>query len=101
MNASSSNNLFSLNVDSLIQRLLAVKGTKPLKDANITEQEIRALITNVHVVFMNQPMFLALKAPVNICGNIFIIKEISTANTEIFSECLISAGIHRWLTTYF
>lgn len=58
----------TVNIESIIDRLLAVKGTKPTKNANITEQEIRSLIANAQVVFMSQPMLLTLKSPVKVCG---------------------------------
>ena len=63
----------TVNIESIIERLLAVKGSKPMKNANITEPEIRGLIANTQNVLMSQPMLLALKSPVKICGNTILI----------------------------
>uniref|UniRef100_A0A2K5CQ07 Serine/threonine-protein phosphatase n=1 Tax=Aotus nancymaae TaxID=37293 RepID=A0A2K5CQ07_AOTNA len=53
-------NLDKLNIDSIIQRLPQVRGSKPGKNVQLQENEIRGL----------QPILLELEAPLTICGDI-------------------------------
>jgi serine/threonine-protein phosphatase PP1 catalytic subunit len=59
-----------INVDSIIAKLLEVRGQRPGKAVNLTEQEIRWLCTEVREVFMSQPILLELEAPIKVCGDI-------------------------------
>ncbi|QQP41141.1 Serine/threonine-protein phosphatase, partial [Caligus rogercresseyi] len=52
-----------INVDNLIQRLLGVRGSHPVKRVNMEEEEILA-------IFLQQPILLELEAPLKICGDI-------------------------------
>lgn len=59
-----------LNIDSLIEKLLAVKGApKPGKPVFLDEKDIVALLKLARQVFLSQPMLLELAAPVKICGS--------------------------------
>lgn len=82
-NIPQSGNVTTVNIESIIERLLAVKGSKPMKNANISEPEIRALITNTQTILMNQPMLLSLKSPVKICGSALFTQVIFTGNMRI------------------
>jgi len=59
-----------VDVDNIIQRLLEVRGTKPGKQVNLTEQEIRYLCTKSREIFSSQPILLELVAPIKIVGDI-------------------------------
>ena len=65
--ASSSSNE-PLNVDSIIAQLLEVRGSRPGKQVNLRESDIRGLCTSAREIFMNQPVLLELEAPIKICG---------------------------------
>ena len=58
----------TLDVDSIITKLLEVRGSRPGKQVNLSEAEIRGLCTTARDVFMNQPVLLELEAPIKICG---------------------------------
>ena len=76
-----------VNVDSLISRLLEglfncclcfiskfiffcypVRGCRPGKIVQMTEQEIKALCLKSREIFLSQPILLELEAPLKICG---------------------------------
>lgn len=59
-----------INIDSVITRLLEVKGSKPGKQVNLTENEISIICLKSRDVFITQPMLIELDAPVQICGDI-------------------------------
>lgn len=57
-----------IDVDKILEKLLDVRGSKPGKQVNLTENEIKGLITKSRDIFINQPMLLELEAPIKICG---------------------------------
>lgn len=57
-----------LNIDSIIQRLLEVRGSKPGKNVQLQENEIRGLCLKSREIFLSQPILLELEAPLKICG---------------------------------
>ncbi|KTG47938.1 hypothetical protein cypCar_00000367 [Cyprinus carpio] len=59
-----------LNVDSLISRLLEVRGCRPGKIVQMTEAEVRGLCIKSREIFLSQPILLELEAPLKICGDI-------------------------------
>ncbi|KAL2911696.1 type 1 serine/threonine-protein phosphatase catalytic subunit glc7 [Polyrhizophydium stewartii] len=58
------------DVDSIIERLLEVRGSRPGKQVQLTEAEIRFLCVKSREIFLNQPVLLELEAPIKICGDI-------------------------------
>lgn len=52
-------------VDDIIRRLLEGKGGKQVQ---LSEGEIRQLCVNARQIFLSQPNFLQLSAPIRICG---------------------------------
>ncbi|UYV74818.1 PPP1CB [Cordylochernes scorpioides] len=59
-----------LNVDSIISRLLEVRGCRPGKTVQLTEAEVRGLCVKSREIFLSQPILLELEAPLKICGDI-------------------------------
>ncbi|KAI4553390.1 hypothetical protein MJG53_016995 [Ovis ammon polii x Ovis aries] len=57
-----------LNLDSIIGRLLEVQGSRPGKNVQLTENEIRGLCLKSREIFLSQPILLELEAPLKICG---------------------------------
>ena len=57
-----------IDVDGIISKLLAVKGSKPGKIVNLTETEIKGLCLKSKEIFVAQPILLELEAPLKICG---------------------------------
>lgn len=60
----------TLNLDSIIQRLLDVKKAKTIQKQVLSENEIKGLCMKAREVFMSQPNLLELEAPIKICGDI-------------------------------
>ena len=59
-----------LDIDSVIERLLEVRGSRPGKQVNLAENEVRALCMKARDIFMSQPVLLELEAPIKICGDL-------------------------------
>mmetsp|Transcript_50397 Transcript_50397/g.64605 ORF Transcript_50397/g.64605 Transcript_50397/m.64605 type:complete len:115 (-) Transcript_50397:977-1321(-) len=59
-----------ITIDSIIEKLLLVRGARPGKQVSLTENEIKYLCINARDVFMSQPILLELEAPIKICGDI-------------------------------
>lgn len=58
------------SVDSIIERLLEVRGQRPGKQVNLKEEEIRELCLRSREIFLSQKPLLELEAPIRICGDI-------------------------------
>jgi serine/threonine-protein phosphatase PP1 catalytic subunit len=59
-----------INIDDILEKLLEVRGCRPGKQVNLTEQEVRGLCLKAREVFMSQPILLELQAPLKVCGDI-------------------------------
>lgn len=62
----------SVDVDSVIERLLEVRGSRPGKNVQLTENEIRGLCYKAREVFLSQPNLLELEAPIKVCGDMYV-----------------------------
>ena len=58
------------DVDEIIFKLLQAKNYKPNQEVDLSEAEIRWLILKAKSIFMDQPVFIELDSPINICGDI-------------------------------
>jgi serine/threonine-protein phosphatase PP1 catalytic subunit len=59
-----------IDLDSIIDRLLEVRGSRPGKQVQLMEQEIRFLCTKAREIFINQPILLELEAPIKVGQNV-------------------------------
>jgi serine/threonine-protein phosphatase PP1 catalytic subunit len=57
-----------VDVDTVIEQLLAVRGSRPGRQVSLTENEIRWLCIKSRDIFAAQPVLLELEAPIKICG---------------------------------
>ena len=55
-------------VETIIDRLLEVRGSKPGRAVQLSEAEIRELCYRSREIFISQPILLELEAPIKICG---------------------------------
>jgi serine/threonine-protein phosphatase PP1 catalytic subunit len=61
-----------IDVDNIIEQLLAVRGARPGRQVNLTEAEIRWLCIKSREIFNQQPVLLELEAPIKICGMLIV-----------------------------
>ena len=59
-----------MNNDSIIEKLLSVRGNKPGKQVDLKEEEIRFLIDKSLPIIKEQKMLVELEAPLHVCGDI-------------------------------
>ncbi|KAJ5763568.1 Serine/threonine-protein phosphatase PP1 [Penicillium manginii] len=77
-----------VDLDSIIDRLLEVRGSRPGKQVQLLESEIRFLCTKAREIFISQPILLELEAPIKFFSSSFVRSVvISTANTTTFCVC--------------
>lgn len=60
----------NFDVDHIIEQLLSVRGARPGRQVNLTENEIRWLCIKSREIFISQPVLLELEAPIKICGKL-------------------------------
>lgn len=58
------------DIDTIIDKLLSVKGNKPGKTVDLKEDEIKYLIEKSTSIVKDQKMLLELEAPIKVCGDI-------------------------------
>jgi len=59
-----------MDVDKLIEKLLAVRGNKPGKTVDLKEEELKFLIDKSLPIIRDQKMLIELEAPLHVCGDI-------------------------------
>jgi len=59
-----------IDVDNILERLLAVRGNKPGKTVDLKEEEIKYLIDKSLPLFKESKMLIELEAPLRVCGDI-------------------------------
>ena len=59
-----------MDVDSIIEKLLSVRGNKPGKQVDLKEEEIKFLIDKSLAIIKEQKMLVELEAPLHVCGDI-------------------------------
>ena len=57
-------------VDSIMEKLLSVRGNKPGKQVDLKEDEIKFLIDKSLQIIKEQKMLVELEAPLHVCGDI-------------------------------
>ena len=59
-----------MNVETIIEKLLSVRGNKPGKQVDLKEDEIKFLIEKSSQIIKEQKMLVELEAPLHVCGDI-------------------------------
>ena len=57
-------------LDKLINKLLLAKQYKPNTEIDLLEEEIKWVINKSYEIIKNQPVFIELNSPINICGDV-------------------------------
>ena len=73
-------------VDAMINKLLEVRGKKPGKNVQLSEEDIKHLCTKSRELFISQPNLLELEAPIKICGKFLYSISLSQPLHEVQSE---------------
>lgn len=60
-----------VDLDSIIDRLLEVRGSRPGKQVQLLEAEIRYLCTKAREIFISQPILLELEAPIKVRATVY------------------------------
>jgi|EP00672_Neobodo_designis_P019102 serine/threonine-protein phosphatase PP1 catalytic subunit len=60
----------NLEIDSIIDKLLEVRGGKPGKQVQLPENDVKSVALKSREVIMSQSALLELEAPIKICGDI-------------------------------
>jgi hypothetical protein len=60
-----------IDLDSIIDRLLEVRGSRPGKQVQLLEAEIRYLCTKAREIFISQPILLELEAPIKVSFTVY------------------------------
>ena len=55
-----------IDLDKVIDNLLEVRGSRPGKQVQLLEAEIRYLCTKAREIFISQPILLELEAPIKV-----------------------------------
>ena len=58
-----------VDLDSIIDRLVEVRGSRPGKHVQLLEPEIRHLCTTAREILLSQPILLELEAPIKVGRN--------------------------------
>ena len=61
---------YDFDVNLIIEKLLDVRNSKPGRGVDLPEKDIIAMAIAAREIFMDQPVFLELEAPIKICGDI-------------------------------
>jgi serine/threonine-protein phosphatase PP1 catalytic subunit len=56
--------------DNILNKLLIARKTKPQKEVQLQESDIKFLCNEVKSILLEQPIFLELESPLNVCGDV-------------------------------
>ncbi len=60
----------NVDIDRIIHQLLEARGSRPNKQVNLSEQDIKSLCIKARDIFISQPVLLEVEAPIKIVGDI-------------------------------
>lgn len=72
-----------------------MRGSKPGKNVQLTENEIKGLCIKSREIFLSQPILLELEAPLKICGEFSAL--FSQAN-NYYNFYKLSSGMHGFVS---
>ena len=61
---------YDFDINLIIEKLLDVRNSKPGRGVDLPEKDIIAIAIAARDIFIDQPVFLELEAPIKICGDI-------------------------------
>lgn len=78
----------------MIAKLLEVRGKKPGKAVNLSEDDLKYLCTKSREIFIGQPNLLELEAPIKICGKSCRSNVLSTRPNNSFILYFCVGDVH-------
>ncbi|CAI2179954.1 14888_t:CDS:2 [Funneliformis geosporum] len=91
-----------IDIDSVIDRLLEVRGCRPGKQVQLAEFEIKYLCTKAREIFISQPILLELEAPIKICANyLFLGDYVDRGKQSLETICLLLAYKIKYPENFF
>ncbi len=86
-----------VDLDSIIDRLLEVRGSRPGKPVQLLETEIRYLCTKAREIFISQPILLELEAPIKVRFlEDFQLLSVSDVTCTIKTHVSITISLDLW-----
>jgi len=90
-----------VDLDSIIDRLLEVRGSRPGKQVQLLETEIRFLCTKAREIFISQPILLELEAPIKVrsdhhCGFLHLLIYILDLRRYSWSILRSTSSVRIW-----
>jgi serine/threonine-protein phosphatase PP1 catalytic subunit len=69
------NDVQEADLDNIIEQLLSARGSRPGRQVNLPENDVKWLCVKSKEVFTNQPVLLELEAPIKICGMLTLLQS--------------------------
>eukprot|EP01080_Neovahlkampfia_damariscottae_P007765 gene7765-12235_t len=66
----SQNKTLEIDINVILTKLLEVRGSRPGKLVNLSENDIKGIVLKSKEIFSGQPTLLELEAPIKICGDV-------------------------------
>ena len=66
--------------------LTTVRGSRPGKNVQLSEAEIKSLCVKSREIFLSQPILLELEAPLKICGKFLIMSRKMCLNAIVLYQ---------------
>ena len=82
-----------VDLESIIDRLLEVRGSRPGKQVQLLETEIRYLCTKAREIFISQPILLELEAPIKVRLLSF---NMTLQSDTYVNYCHVDLWRHSW-----
>ncbi|KAJ5333968.1 Serine/threonine-specific protein phosphatase/bis(5-nucleosyl)-tetraphosphatase [Penicillium brevicompactum] len=89
-----------VDLDSIIDRLLEVRGSRPGKQVQLLETEIRFLCTKAREIFISQPILLELEAPIK-ANYLFLGDYVDRGKQSLETICLLLAYKIKYPENFF
>ncbi|KAJ5157048.1 Serine/threonine-protein phosphatase PP1 [Penicillium canariense] len=89
-----------VDLDSIIDRLLEVRGSRPGKQVQLLESEIRYLCTKAREIFISQPILLELEAPIK-ANYLFLGDYVDRGKQSLETICLLLAYKIKYPENFF
>jgi Serine-threonine protein phosphatase N-terminal domain len=80
-------------LDDCITKLLSVKSQRPGTEVSLPEADISKIVQRSRALFLEQPMLLEVRAPINICGDTHV-------SVHCFSSTHVAVLFFSRLTLY-